>query len=209
MSPTPRRSLLRRAAVAAATLVSGGLAAFVLSIGGPVGASTADDITSHTSTTPDAYTSTTPEPYTSTTPDVSTSTTVDPYQAAQIAFYKATIIKPLPPAPPIRRLPASGWGIHAPAVCNALCVYAGTILAYNVGVWYSEASLARARTTTLGRVKVTGTGTLNPKITIRRAFRRKLLRAHRPVRLTVAETITDAQYGFVKRKTQTITLRPR
>ena len=210
-----------------AVLALGGAAAVAVGSERHVTASTADDIsvytaapvtaytstspqgTTTTSSTPTVATSTTPDVSTSQTPTVVTAQTIDPVHAAQVAFYKATIIKKLPPAPPIAKLPAQHWGIQVPAHCNALCVYAGTIIAYNVGVWYASATVARAKTATLGTVHVGGTGDLHPKITIARRYRRKLARSRHAIRLTVVQKVTDSTYGFTKSRRQVLTLRPR
>lgn len=196
--PMPRR-LLGRCALGAAVASLGGVAAFGLSAGGPVRSATADD--------PTVYTSTTPAVYTATTPTVDTSTTIDPVQAAKIAFYQATIIKPLPPAPPIRLLPAHQWSFTVPAVCNELCAAWSSVLAYNVGVWALD---ARARTTVIGQVRSSGPGgPLSLRLTIAPRFRSRLLRTHHRIRLVVRTQITDSAYGFVKSQQQTLTLRPR
>jgi|GEM_PF-6762014 len=147
----------------------------------------------------------------STTIQPVSSTPITPYRAAQIAFYRATIIKRLPPAPPIAKLPSRGWAISAPAVCNALCVYAGTIIANNVGVWYYDGAAdvaTAARSLVLGSVRVSGKGRLRPRIVIKRSLRRKLLRARRAIRVVVLEKVVDRRYGFVKTRRQTLVLRP-
>jgi hypothetical protein len=192
--------LLRRSAVVVATLLAGGASAVTISDGATSAA--AQDI----------------PVYTSTTPEVVTAPPIDPFEAAKIEFYKSTQIKKLPPAPTIRKLRSRGWGITVPARCTALCVYAGTLIARNVGIWYSDAyafsaqaparDKAKPKEITLGTVKITGTGDLSPKVTIRRAFRCRLLRARRPVRLTLTQKVTDSQHGFVTERTQKITLRP-
>jgi hypothetical protein len=189
-----------------------------------------------TTTTPGGSTTTTPGG-TTTTPTGTTTTsgtggdggTIDPYQAQQIAeykaaqikFYKATLIKPLPPAPPIRKLPALGWGFTGAASCSALCVLDGTILAENIGLWNTDglvffagdaraAHHARAAAvntfTKIGGVRLVGRGRLRPKLSISPRYRSRLLHASRGVRLVIVERVTDRKYGFRKTRQQVYVL---
>ena len=180
-----------------ACAVLGVLAAVVVAGGLGTGASTAD--------TPDIYTATTLTQDTATTLTSDTSTTIDSYQSRQIAFYRATIIKKLPPAAPIKRIAGRGGGFSLPANCNAACSLAAWIITDNVAGWLLD---AKSRTLGHATAASAGGGAVTLKVALARRWRKAALHSRKPLRVKIRELVTDTRDGFRKQRVQTVTLKP-